>query len=120
MAIDFEKVNQHLEHTLSLELSGEVVMTIKPKIGKKSEFVKIIKDMSKTTETDKVEKFLYDLILEVEVNLTDEHKNSLKVLIGDNINEFLDQLLIGFKVSTRKELDDAVKDYKDKKLGKNE
>jgi len=117
MTIDFTKVQQHLEHTLDLKLDGQSVIIIKPKIGSKAKFMKIIKTLSNKEDTLPLKNFLFDIITETE-HIENNKVDLLKHFIADNIDTFMDQLIIGFRISTKKEMDEAVKVYKDNKLGK--
>ena len=113
MAIDMEKLRAHTEYVLAYEIDGEEVMTIKPSVHDKTEYLRIKKEMARTKSNDesKLVKFIVDLICRTHEANTEEEKKLVNDFVEANSSEIINQTDVGFRLTTKekqKEIEEKI------------
>ncbi len=98
------------EHKITGNDGKDIIFKIVPEEGDNIKFVDIKKKAEKAKDELVLTKGIADLYFEMiarsDKTLTDEDKDELKTLISMNINKITTDLLIQFKWTTQKKLDD--------------
>ena len=121
MAIDFKKLRKHTENVLAYELDGEELFQIKPSVQDRTEYLRIKKQVAKNKGEDiqPFVNFLYNLFLRDSPSATEEERVIAKQFIENNIDELILQTDIGFRLTTKEEIQKQQDKFFDALLQKN-
>jgi hypothetical protein len=118
MVINLDKVRKQLTYELVYEKDGEELFTIKPKLGEKKRFLEVMKKLSEDQNGGYFVDWLVGLVKEA--GETDEETlNLIKTLIEEYEGDFITQTSIGFKTTTKEEVEKRNKAIEEKLLEKN-
>lgn len=121
MAIDLEKLRKHTENTLIYEFEGDEILSIKPEVADKTKYLLIKKRLArgKGDSTVELADFIYQIFLRDQGDLQKEELQLIRDFIDSNIDELILQTDIGFKLTTRKKLQEQEEVLIERVLEKN-
>ena len=119
---DFERLKKHTEYTLKYELKDTVTediveFTIMPEMKDRTAFLELVS--KKDVSPDAVASWFCELALREEEDVSPENREVFKNFCLAHYGEIQTQTMIGFKLTTKEELDKKLTELTEKVYEKN-
>ena len=118
---NFEQLKKHTEYSLQYELkdlvtNDVVVFDIKPKMDDRTAFLELISN--KKTKPHQIVNWFSELVFRTE-EATEEEKSIFEDFAMSHYGEIQTQTMVGFKLTTKEDLDKRMSELSEKVMEKN-